>query len=66
MGIKVHKVQGLSLNAAVISFDLGKQEFFNQGHMYVTSSRVTNIDNLYINVNVNAIQVNRDATTEHK
>ena len=31
----VHKVQGLSLDKAVISFDLLKQRSFNYGQMYV-------------------------------
>ena len=37
----VHKVQGLSLNKIVISFDLLKQKSFNSGQMYVALSRVT-------------------------
>ena len=39
----VHNMQGLSLTSAVASFDLGKQRFFNEGQMYVASSRVTSI-----------------------
>ena len=31
----VHKVQGLSLTSAVVSFDLEKQKSFNEGQMYV-------------------------------
>ena len=42
----VHKVQGLSLTSAVVSFDLEKQKPFNEGQMYVALSRVTSIDNL--------------------
>ena len=44
----VHKVQGLSLNSAVISSDLEKQKFFNQGQMYVTLSHVTDIKNFHL------------------
>ena len=64
----VPKVQGLSSKAAVISFDLEKQESFAQWHMYMASSRVNNINNLYFirKYNVNAIQVNQDTTTEYK
>ena len=44
----VHKVQGLSLDRAVISFDLNKQRSFKVGQMYVALSRVTNMDGLYL------------------
>ena len=43
----VHKVQGLSLTSAVVSFDLEKQKSFNEGQMYVALSRVTSVDNLF-------------------
>ena len=43
----VHKVQGLTLDRAVISFDLEKQRSFNPGQMYVALSRVKSIDGLY-------------------
>ena len=42
-GWRVHKVQGLSLNSAAISFNLEKQNLFSQGRMYVALSRVTDI-----------------------
>ena len=63
----VHKVQGLSLNSAVISFDLEKQTFFNQGQMYVTLSRVTDIKNLHLieTYSRNAFQVNSNVTSEY-
>ena len=35
MGCTVHKVQGFSLDAAFVSFDLEKQKFVNVGQMYV-------------------------------
>ena len=38
---RVHKVQGLSLNSTVISFNL--ENLFSQGQMYVALSRVTDI-----------------------
>ena len=44
----VHKVQVFGLNAAIISFDLEKQNSFNQGQIYVALSRITNINNLYL------------------
>ena len=36
----VHKVQGLSLDKAVVSFTLQKQRCFNNGQMHVALSRV--------------------------
>ena len=44
----VHKVQGLSLEKAVISFDLLKQRSFNYGQMYVALSRVTSLNGHYL------------------
>ena len=61
----VHKVQGVSWNAAVISFDLEKQKSFNQGQIYVPLGGVININKLYlIGKYVTAIQVNRDVASE--
>ena len=47
-GCTVHKVQGLTVEEVVISFDLVKQQSFNYGQMYVALSRVASIDNLYL------------------
>ena len=44
----VHKVQGLTLNEVVISFDLKKQNHFNYGQIYVALSRVTSLQGLYM------------------
>ena len=44
----VHKAQGLSLEKAVLSFDLIKQRSFNYGQMYVALSRVTNLEGLFL------------------
>ena len=44
----VHKVQGLSLDKAVVSFNLLKQKSFNYGQMYVALSRVTSLNGLYL------------------
>ena len=46
-GCAVHKVQGLTLEEVVISFDLVKQENLNYGQMYVALSRVT-LNGLYL------------------
>ena len=43
-----HKVQGLSLTSAFVSFDLEKQRSFNEGQMYAALSRVTSIDNIFL------------------
>ena len=44
----VHKVQGLSLNQIVISFNLFKQKAFNSGQMYVALSRVTSLQGMFL------------------
>ena len=44
----MHKVQGLTVEKVVISFDLVKQQSFNYGQMYVALSRVASLDNLYL------------------
>ena len=63
-----HKVQGLSLTSAVISFELFKQKQFNPGQMYVSLSRVTNLENLYLigEYTENAIRINKKAETEYE
>ena len=63
-----HKVQGLSLQSAVISFDLRNQKSFNAGQMYVALSRVTSLKKLYLigNVSTNAIKVNKDVSKEYQ
>ncbi|KAL9977715.1 hypothetical protein ACROYT_G015152 [Oculina patagonica] len=44
----VHKVQGLTLNKIVVSFELFKQKTFNYGQIYVALSRATSLNGLYI------------------
>ena len=44
----VHKVQGLTLNKIVISFELFKQRSFNYGQAYVALSRATSLQGLYV------------------
>ena len=63
----VHKVQGLSINAGVISFDLERQRSFNQGPMYVALSRVRDMNNLHLigTYNRSAFQVNSNVTSEY-
>ena len=63
----VHKVQGLTLDAGVVSFNLENQRSFNQGQMYVALSRVTRINNLFLigEYSLDSIRVNENATTEY-
>ena len=57
MSMYSFEVQGLSLNAAAIRFEPEKQKSLNQGQMYATLIRVTNITNSYLirEYNVDAI-----------
>ena len=43
-----HKVQGLTVNNTVVSFELNKQRRFSYGQIYVALSRVRNLSNLFI------------------
>ena len=63
----VHKVKGLSLTSAVFSSDLEKQKSFNEGQMYVTLSRVTSIDNLFLigKYNRKVFKVNESVVAEY-
>ena len=64
----VHKVQGLSLNTAVISFDLLRQRSFNSGQMYVALSRVKSIQGMFLigKFNLKAITVDAKAKQEYE
>ena len=64
----VHKVQGLSINKAVISFKLNRQKAFNQGQMYVALIRLTRIANMYLvgEYSQSAIRVNVAAKLEYE
>ena len=44
----VHKVQRLTLDNIVVSFDLKKQRHFNFGQVYVALNRVTSLSGLHI------------------
>ena len=43
-----HKVQGLTLDNIVVSFDLNRQKCFNFGQVYVALSRATSLSGLHI------------------
>ncbi|XP_066910992.1 ATP-dependent DNA helicase PIF1-like [Clytia hemisphaerica] len=63
-----HKVQGLTLQSAVVSFELFKQRYFNEGQMYVSLSRVTNINGLFFigKYDRSAIRANNEAGAEYE
>ena len=44
----VHKVQGLTLNEIVVSFNLNRQNHFNYGQIYVALSRATSLQGLHV------------------
>ena len=56
----IRKVQGLSLDKAVISFNLLKQRSFNNGQMYVALSRVTSLNGLFLTGQYKASVVKAD------
>ena len=63
----IHKVQGLSLQTAVISFDLNKQWALNAGQMYVALSHVTSMEGLFLkgSYSRDTIRVSTCATEEY-
>ena len=64
----IHKVQGLTLEKIVISFQLHKQNHFKPGQMYVALSRVTSLDGLYLigNFSPSAIISSKSAEKEYE
>ena len=56
----VHKVQGLTLQNVVISFNLKKQRSFNYGQVYVSLSRSTSLQGLHILGEINNNHVKAD------
>ena len=44
----IHKVQGLTVDKLVVSFQLNRQKSFGYGQIYVALSRVTSLSGLYI------------------
>ena len=57
----VHKVQGLSLDKAVICFNLLKQRSFNNGQMYVALSWVTSLNGLFLTGEYKASAIKADS-----
>ena len=58
--VTIHKVQGLSLNEVVISFELFKQRSFNAGQIYVALSRSTSLNGIYILGDIQSKHVRAD------
>ena len=58
--VSIHKVQGLSLNSLVISFELVKQRSFNYGQVYVALSRATSLNGIHILGKINSKHVKAD------
>ena len=44
----IYKMQGLTLNAGAVGFELNKQKAFNQGQMYTALSRITSLSGLFL------------------
>ena len=63
----VHKVQGLSLENVVVSFNLERQKTFNYGQMYVALSRATSLNGLFLlgSLKKNAIKADPRAIQEY-
>ena len=66
--VTVHKVQGLGVPEAIISFDLERQTRFNAGQMYVAMSRVKFLHGLYFtgSFDKNAIKSDKRAFAEYE
>ena len=62
----VHKELGLT--STVTSFDLEKQESFNEGQMYAALSKVSSIDNIFLigKYSANVFKVNENSILEYK
>ena len=64
---KIHKMLGLSLAQAVVSFDLQNQNSLKPGQTYVALSRITSIKGLSLIVVIDKepIKANKDANCEY-
>ena len=63
----VHKVQGLTQQKIVVSFQLNKQRSFNPGQMYVALSRVTSLNGLFLigDYSKSAFKANTESEKEY-
>ena len=60
----VHKVQGLTLQNVVVSFNLQKQRFFNYGQVYVALSQSISLQGLHILGEISSKHVKADFSTQ--
>ena len=58
--VTIHKIQGLSLDKVVISFELFRQRSFNYGQVYVALSRSRSLNGLYTLGQIEAKHVRAD------
>ena len=59
----VHKEQNLGLAEGVVSFDLEKQNSFNQGQIYIPLSRTSSMNKVHLigSYNKTPLKVNKSA-----
>ena len=64
----IHKVQGLTLNRVVFSFQLFKHKFFNYGQVYVALSRVKALNGLFLlgEIDLKCIRADPKVTEEYE
>ena len=64
----IHKVQGLTLENIVISFNLIKQRAFNYGQIYVGLSRSTSLQGMHIlgQIESKHVKANRKVSEEYQ
>lgn len=63
----MHKVQGVTLPAAPVSFDLHKQKCINFCQIFVAFGRITSLNGLYITgkPTISVVNVNNDTVKEY-
>ena len=64
----VHKVQGLTLDEIVVSFDLNRQTYFNYGQIYVALSRARSLQGLHVigQIENKHVRANPKVNTEYE
>ena len=64
----MHKVQGLTIPQAVVSFELEKRKTFKPGPMYVALGRIKSLKGLFLasSFQQDAIKANVEATNEYE